>query len=1055
MIKYIFFILIVLFSTQNLIFGQVNISNISDIMMSSPFPPPQRDGLLDNAFAPIVSLDANGTIGRFRVQNDGKILIGGNFTVVGGQLKTGIVRLNVNGTIDNTFNTTFDSGTGAGDFAIQPDGKIIVVGSFTQVNGNNSNRIARLNSDGSFDNTFNVGAGANDDVSTLSLQPDGRVIIGGNFSSINGTGRTNLARLNSDGSLDLSYNTNVLEFFVSPITQIEVQPNGQIYVSGWFSQINGVNHRGIVRLNADGSRDNGFSEVSGFNNLIVETFAVQSDGKVLIGGIFSSNTGTAPRGIARLNTDGTVDTSFVATADINESIQSISIRPDNKIIIGGPFKKINGVTKNNLALLNLDGTLDNTFGASFSNNANVRRIFQQIDGSLLIGGDFTAVNGNSRDNLARLDAAGNLDTTFQQNFAGFGLVNDVAKTSDGKILVAGSFDRVNGFFTDKIAKINQNGMVDSAFSVNSVTTVVSGGLGTSSIVETEIQPDGKIIIGGNFNTINGVSRIALARLNSDGSLDSTFDAGTGPNNTFTLEIAALADGKILIGGTFSLYNGVERKAFARLNADGSLDTSFLGNLNSGISNAADVEAILVDANGKIFIGGSFLSVNGTSINNIAKLNSDGSLDLTFTPPIPSGISASIRSLALQPDGKLLVGGWGVSNNQAPLLYRLNANGTQDSTFNSGKIGFGSSSEGVFSIISLPNGRILIGGQFSSINGVVRRNVARLISNGSLDYAFDPQNLSKSISAMLVQADGNLVVGGSFSQVNNIPRSGIARLLISGSFRQPFFDFDGDTKADISVFRPSNGVWYRLNSQNNSFNAIQFGLSQDKLAPADYDGDGRTDIAIFRDGVWYIINSGNSSVRIEQFGIQNDIPVPGDFDGDGNADLAVFRPSNGVWYLLKSHDGFGAIQFGQNGDRPLIGDFDNDGKGELVLFRPSTGVWYSLNLVTFGYQSIQFGLSEDIPTPADFDGDGKTDIAVFRPSTGVWYLLQSANGLFIYSFGLSEDIPVAGDYDGDGKADIAVWRPSSRVWYLQQSTARFSAFQFGLSEDKPTSASFIR
>ncbi|HYP49358.1 MAG TPA: delta-60 repeat domain-containing protein, partial [Pyrinomonadaceae bacterium] len=224
MFKNILLTLIILLASQNSILGENTLSNISGGLMSNPFPPPLRDGLLDNAFAPLVSLDANGAIGRVRMQSDGKILVSGNFTVTGGQLKYGIVRLNADGSVDNTFNTTFDLGTGAGDFAILPDGKIIIVGSFTRVNGIAVNRIARLNPDGSLDGSFNVGTGANDFVSTLSLQADGKIIVAGDFTAVNGTGRTKIARLNSNGSLDTTFNTNVLAFFVNPIRQVEAQP---------------------------------------------------------------------------------------------------------------------------------------------------------------------------------------------------------------------------------------------------------------------------------------------------------------------------------------------------------------------------------------------------------------------------------------------------------------------------------------------------------------------------------------------------------------------------------------------------------------------------------------------------------------------------------------------------------------------------------------------------------------------------------------------------------------------------------------------------------------
>ncbi len=271
-----------------------------------------------------------------------------------------------------------------------------------------------------------------------------------------------------------------------------------------------------------------------------------------------------------------------------------------------------------------------------------------------------------------------------------------------------------------------------------------------------------------------------------------------------------------------------------------------------------------------------------------------------------------------------------------------------------------------------------------------------------------------------------------------------------------FDYDGDGRADISVFRPSVGAWYLQQSSNNSFFGFSFGADSDIVTPADFDGDGKTDIAVFRpnNGGWYWLNSSNSSFSAAAFGTNGDLPVPADYDGDGKADIAVFRPSNGVWYLLRSSQGFTGVQFGQNGDKPMTADYDGDGKGDIAVVRQANGVsnWYILGS-SQGFYGVQFGTDTDKLVPADYDGDGKADIAVYR--SGVWYLLQSQLGFTGVSFGTAEDKPVPADYDGDGKADIAVFRPSNGVWYLLQSTAGFAAVSFGIAEDNPTPNAFVR
>ena len=269
------------------------------------------------------------------------------------------------------------------------------------------------------------------------------------------------------------------------------------------------------------------------------------------------------------------------------------------------------------------------------------------------------------------------------------------------------------------------------------------------------------------------------------------------------------------------------------------------------------------------------------------------------------------------------------------------------------------------------------------------------------------------------------------------------------------NFDSDGKSDFSVFRPSTGVWYALNSTDGNFQALQFGINGDKIAPGDYDGDGKTDFAVWRPstGVWYVQKS-TGGFLITQFGSNGDIPAPGDYDGDGKSDVAVFRPSTGVWYIFRSSDGaYDIRQFGISTDKIAQGDYDADGKTDIAVFRPSTGVWYIWKSTDNNYIIFGFGLSEDKPVQADYDGDGKTDIAVFRPSTGVWYLQRSTAGFAATQFGVSTDKPVPADFDGDGLADVAVYR--NGVWYaFRSSDFGVSIVSFGLATDVPVPSGYL-
>jgi hypothetical protein len=264
------------------------------------------------------------------------------------------------------------------------------------------------------------------------------------------------------------------------------------------------------------------------------------------------------------------------------------------------------------------------------------------------------------------------------------------------------------------------------------------------------------------------------------------------------------------------------------------------------------------------------------------------------------------------------------------------------------------------------------------------------------------------------------------------------------------DFDGDGKTDLSVFRPNDGVWHVLNSSNGNYSAFGFGISGDIVTPGDFDGDGKTDYAVFRPstGTWYSYS--RSIFTAKQFGTNGDIPTAADFDGDGKTDVAVYRPTTGVWYILNSFDSRGTsttvMQFGLNGDNPVAGDYDLDGKADIAVYRPSSGLWY-LFQSTQGFSVVQFGLNGDIPVQDDYDGDGKTDVAVYRPSNGVWYLSRSSLGFTAFQFGITTDIPTEGDFDGDGKADAAVYRDG--VWYVFfLQSGGFSVNQFGIASDVP-------
>jgi len=316
----------------------------------------------------------------------------------------------------------------------------------------------------------------------------------------------------------------------------------------------------------------------------------------------------------------------------------------------------------------------------------------------------------------------------------------------------------------------------------------------------------------------------------------------------------------------------------------------------------------------------------------------------------------------------------------------------------------------------------------------------------------PTNINPSF-ASVGNANGTWilrVVDGCANDTGAVSAAAIA--IATTGFVRSRADFDGDGRTDLSVFRPSEGNWY-LNRSTDGLSVQNFGMSGDIPAPGDFDGDGRADMALFRPstGVWWILRS-SGGVNSIAFGLSGDIPVVGDYNGDGTSDIAVFRQSNSTWYIQHTGGSSATLAFGALGDLPVRGDYSGDGSTDIAVYRPSNGQWW-IRSTAGGITTFTFGNSTDKPVPADYDGDNEDDLAIYRPSNGQWWIRSSFNGaLSSIAFGISTDVPVPGDYNGDGADDRAIYR--NGAWWVNYSSGGILTHSFGLSTDIPIPSKYV-
>lgn len=683
------------------------------------------------------------------------------------------------------------------------------------------------------------------------------------------------------------------------------------------------------------------------------------------------------------------------------------------------------------------GTLDTTFKTTGGPNGSITAIARQKDGKVLIGGTFTAVNSAPRGNIARLLSSGTVDLTFNPGTGFNGPVHAIVVQTDGKILVGGSFTTFNGITCSSLVRLNANGSLDLTYKRGTLDGQVRA---------LALQNDGRILVGGTFSLSNGVSRNSLSRRNTDGSEDLSFSPLFGSSTTIhTLHI--LTGGKILAAGTFTSYALASATHIIKLNADGQRDITFTPPLMSG----SGFTSTAVQKDGRIIAVGEVIVAGEMFTRRIARFSTDGNLDTTYATS--TTLDSTVNVVGLQTDGKAILGGnfLSVSGTSAARLARLKADGTLDTSYQSGS----GPSSAVTALHVHTDNKTLIGGTFTSYNGSGRAHIARILSSGLVDSAFNSASNATQFRAVAVQADGKVLLGGDFTTYNGLPRNRLVRLKTDGTLDTTFIIGSGaDAPVNAIALQPDGkilvaGEFSNFNSQPHSGLTR---LNPDGTVDTAFDiGDGaegagivntillQPDGKILVGGQFSDFDNGSSS------GIARLLP-------DGSLD-PTFLPGNGTTGVIRT------LALRPDGRVLAGGSFTTFASGpasNLVCLSPSGPVDTSFDTAIGGpnapVRTLALLPDGDIIIGGDF--------TLYRTATRNRLARVNPNGTLDSSFdpGPGTDIGVTAIFAQPDEKVVAVGGFSTARGQQRNSIVRFTAegtldpsFHIGSGADQPINA----
>ena len=576
-----------------------------------------------------------------------------NFTFLSAdQGRGGICRLLADGTPDPSFPGQFNSFVSS--IVPQFDGKFLVGGDFTAIGNDPVNRLARLLADGSLDVSFDMSKGANDLVSSMALQLDGSIVAVGRFTQFNGFDQERIVRIQAQpavigGEIEFSA-TRYTVIEGSSAATIDVRRLGNISsaVTVDYAASNGTataaDYVGVTGklIFAPGESTKAFTVAMRQDVLVEDDETIQlslsnPSGSAVLGGYRQAT-------LILVNDDrwptnfGTVDTAEVVGA--NGPVYDLLVQPDGKWLVGGEFSAIGSVARLRLARLNANGSVDSSFEPATWFNNTVFALGLQSDGRVLVAGQFTKVNGVTRNRIARLNSDGSLDTFFDPGIGPDSEISSLLVLPNDDIVVGGAYSMFNNDTNySYLARLLSDGTLATTF-----TPRVNGTVWAIAPVGTD-----RIVLGGDFTRVRGQERPRLASLRLDGELVAEFNPGKGPNSTVHA-MWTLPDQRVLVGGSFNEYDGKPAQYLARVGADGSFDSSFSGSTHFN----SPVWSLVIQPNGQIVAMGDFTAFDETPQGYVARLTSEGELDPTFA--IGKGANGQVRRGVLHPDGHLLLGG---------------------------------------------------------------------------------------------------------------------------------------------------------------------------------------------------------------------------------------------------------------------------------------------------------------------------------------------------------------------------------------------------------------